>query len=240
MLRRSIVKLARAVLPAFLRKRIDPFHAFIEDQLEEFAAKLQPGARVLDAGAGECPYRSFFARNIYVAVDNTVGESEWDYSRLSAVAEATALPFPSGSFDAAIGIVILEHLSDPLMALREIRRVLRDSGQLLLAAPQFWELHQDPHDFFRYTRYGLEQLLRTAGYRVVRIEPTGGYFHLVGKLSIDFLQFFQSGPRLIFFAVLAPVFGILIPLGCYYLDRFDRKKDFAVGFVAVAEKTGAG
>ena len=230
----------RIILPGFLRRRIDPFHARIQDGLEEFAAGLQPGARVLDAGAGECLFRNFFARNLYVAVDNTVGNAAWDYSRLSAVADLTALPFPNGSFDAVVSIVVFEHLSDPAAALREIRRILRNPGRLFIAVPQFWELHQEPYDFYRYTRYGLEHLLRTAGFKIVQLEPTGGYFHLVGKLSIDLLQFFQKGIRLVVFVLLAPVFGFAIPFLCYYLDKLDRKKDFAVGIVAVAETAAVG
>jgi hypothetical protein len=77
--------------------------------------------------------------------------------------------------------------------------------------------------------------MRSSGFRVVSIEPTGGYFQLLGKLSIDFLSFFEGGAGFILFLLLAPFFGFLIPLICYYLDKLDRKKDFALGFVAVGE-----
>ncbi|HEV2386569.1 MAG TPA: methyltransferase domain-containing protein [Candidatus Acidoferrales bacterium] len=227
--------LARRLLPRFLLRRLDPFHSRIEEKLAEFAASLPPGERVLDAGAGECRFQAFFPTNHYVSVDNTAGDASWDYSRLSAIADLAALPFASGSFAAAISVVVLEHLADPEAALREMRRVLEAGGRCLVAVPQIWELHQEPHDFYRYTRYGLEHLLRSAGFRVVELEPTGGYFQLAGKLSIDLLQFFERGAGWILFVPLAPVFGFLVPLACYYLDKLDRKKAFAVGFVAVAE-----
>lgn len=239
MFNRRLLKFARAILPSFLRTRLDPFHARIEESLAEFARALPPGARVLDAGAGESPFRSLFSRQSYVGVDNAQGDPTWDYSRLSTLADLTALPFAGGSFDAVISIVVLEHVSDPAAALRELRRILRNPGRLFIAVPQFWELHQEPFDFYRYTRHGLEHLLRAAGFRVLRLEPTGGYFQLVGKLSIDLLQFFQKGVRLVGFVLLAPLFGFAIPLLCYYLDKLDRKKDFAVGLVAVAETTRA-
>jgi SAM-dependent methyltransferase len=226
---------ARSVLPRFLLQRLDPFHACIENRVHEFAAACPTGEFVLDAGAGECHFRDFFPACRYVGVDNAVGDPQWDYSRLSAVGNLYALPFADGSFSAAISIVVLEHLADPATALREIRRVLRPGGRFLIAVPQFWELHQTPHDFYRYTRYGLEHLLLASGFRIVELQPTGGYFQLLSKLSIDFLQFFEHGAGWLLFVPLAPLFGFLFPLLCYYLDKLDRKKDFAVGFVAVAE-----
>jgi len=231
----STLKFARKFLPEFLRKRLDPFHWFIEEKLQGFAATLPTGARVLDAGAGECPFRHLFSNNEYVAVDSAVGDSTWDYSHLSVVADLTALPFADGSFSAVICVVVLEHVSDPAAAFREFRRVLGTQGRCFVAVPQIWELHQAPNDFFRYTRHGLEHLMGSSGFRIVSLEPTGGYFQLLGKLSIDFLQFFESGAKFILFIPLAPLFGFLIPLVCYYLDKLDRKKDFALGFVAVAE-----
>lgn len=226
---------ARSLLPRFLLRRLDPFHSRIEDQVKAFAAALPPGARVLDAGAGECGFQPFFAATRYVGVDNMVGDPQWNYSRLSVIANLDALPFPDASFSAALSIVVLEHLADPGVALRELRRVLEPGGRFLIAVPQFWELHQQPHDFFRYTRFGLEHLLRSAGFRVVQVEPTGGYFLLLSKLAIDLLQFFERGAGWILFVPLAPFFGFLFPLLLYYLDKLDRKKDFAVGFVAVAD-----
>lgn len=225
----------RAILPRFLCSKLDPFHARIEETLRSFSARLSPSARVLDAGSGECPFRAFFAGNRYVSVDKGVGDADWDYGDLSVVADLVALPFANRSFDAALCTVVLEHVPDPHAALVELHRVLHPSGRLYVAVPQFWELHQAPNDFYRYTRYGLEHLLCSSGFRIVQLEPTGGYFQLMGKLSIDLLQFFQTGIRVLLFPLLAPLFGLVIPLVCFYLDKFDRKKEFAVGLIAVAE-----
>jgi SAM-dependent methyltransferase len=230
-----LLKSARAILPRSLRSKLDPLHARIEETLRSFSAQLSPSARVLDAGAGECPFRAFFANNYYVSVDKAVGDAEWDYSRLSAVADLEALPFATGSFDAAVCTVVLEHVPNPHRVLVELRRVLQASGRIYIAVPQFWELHQAPNDFFRYTRYGLEHLLCSSGFKILELEATGGYFHLMGKLSIDLLQFFQKGLRVVFFPLLAPLFGVVIPLVCFYLDKFDREKAFSVGLIAVAE-----
>ena len=83
-------------------------------------ADLPAGARVLDAGSGEGQYRHHFARQRYCGVDLAVGDAAWDYSRIDALADLTALPFRAGRFDAAIHIVTIEHLKEPGCALAEI------------------------------------------------------------------------------------------------------------------------
>ena len=112
--------------------------------------------------------RHHFARQRYCGVDLAVGDAAWDYSRLDALADLTALPFRAAAFDAALHIVTIEHLQEPGRALAEIARTLAPGGTLLIAAPHEWEVHQAPHDYFRYTRYGLAYLLEKARLRGVR------------------------------------------------------------------------
>ena len=76
------------------------------------------------------------------------------------VGDAAALPFATGTFDFVLMIEVLQHLPDPARALAEARRVLAPGGVLVLTARQAWRTHGAPNDYFRFTRYGLEQLLR--------------------------------------------------------------------------------
>ena len=72
--------------------------------------------------------------------------------------------FGTGRFEASVNIVTLEHVREPARVLCELARTLAPGGRLLLIAPHEWEEHQQPHDYYRYTRYGLEYLLRQAGF----------------------------------------------------------------------------
>ncbi len=222
-------------LPRPLRRHVLHFEAEIDDAVAAFARGLPPGARVLDAGAGEGQYVHHFARHRYCGVDLAVGDAAWDYSRLDAVADLTALPFRDGAFAAALHIVTIEHLREPGHALAEIARTLAPGGRLLVAAPHEWEVHQAPHDYFRYTRYGLAHLLEKAGYEVLELRAAGGYFRLLARRLLNGLQFFSKGMRRLWFI---PAAVLLVPpaLVLPWLDFLDRDRNFTLGYICTARK----
>jgi SAM-dependent methyltransferase len=221
-----------------LRRQILHFECEIEAAVSDFARELPPGARLLDAGCGEGQYRRHFARQNYFGVDLGVGDTSWDYTAVHALADLAELPFPDAAFDAAIHVVTLEHLPEPAQALGEICRVLRPGGMLLVVAPHEWEVHQAPHDFYRYTRYGLLHLLDKAGFDKPEIHPTGGYFRLLARRLLNGLQFFSGGMRWLWFL---PAAILLIPpaLILPWLDFLDRDRNFTLGYIGIARKPRA-
>jgi len=222
-------------LPRPLRRHILNFEVEIEDAVAAFARSLPPDARVLDAGAGEGRYAHCFQRQRYCGVDLAIGDVAWDYGRLDAVADLTALPFRTGQFDAAIHIVTLEHLAEPARALAEIARSLAKGGLLLVAAPHEWEVHQAPHDYFRYTRYGLRYLLETAGFEVCDMRSAGGFFRLLARRLLNGLQFFTGGFRWLGFvpsAILLVPPALILP----FFDFLDRDRNFTLGYISTARK----
>ena len=218
-------------LPAWLRRHVLHFDETIKEQVQLFAAGLPDGAWLLDAGAGECQYSQFFSKQRYVAVDLGVGDRQWNYAKLDAVADLTALPFSSNAFHAAVNIVTLEHVREPARALQEIARVLQPRGTLLLIVPHEWEVHQSPHDYFRYTRHGVAYLLDQAGLESVSLQPVGGYFRLLSRRLFNGLQFF---PGLWFYV--AAIFlvppALLLPL----FDALDPERNFTLGYICIARK----
>ena len=225
-------------LPRPLRRHILHFEAEIEDAVAALARVLPAGARVLDAGAGEGQYARHFSRQRYCGVDLAVGDAAWDYSRLDVIADLTALPFRTGVFDAALSIVTLEHLREPASALAEMARVVAPDGSLLVAAPHEWEVHQAPHDYFRYTRYGLTYLLEKAGWEVREVRAAGGYFRLLARRLLNGLQFFSGGWRWLGFipaAILLVPPALILP----FLDFLDRKRNFTVGYICTGKKKGS-
>jgi SAM-dependent methyltransferase len=131
--------------------------------------------------------------------------------------------------------VTIEHLREPGRALAEIGSSLKPGGILLVAAPHEWEVHQAPHDYFRYTRYGLAYLLEAAGFEILEIRPSGGYFRLLARRLLNGLQFFSGGIRWLFFipaAILVVPPALILP----FLDFLDRDRNFTLGYICTARK----
>ena len=222
-------------LPRPLYRRLLRAEAAIEDALDSFSRALPPGSSVLDAGAGEGGHADYFSHTSYVAVDLGLGDGSWDYSKLSAVADIADLPFAEATFDAVLQVVVLEHVPRPEKAVREMARVLRCGGRALIVVPLSWEVHQAPHDYFRYTSHGLRWLIERAGLTAVSLEPIGGFFTLLARRMLNSIQFFQQGLLWFLFPIVALVAGsagLLLPS----LDGLDRRKDFTLGYVCIAEK----
>ena len=222
-------------LPRPLRRHILYFETEIEDAAAALARGLPAGARVFDAGAGEGKYARHFSRQRYCGVDLAVGDAAWDYSRLDAVADLTALPFRTGAFDAVLNIVTMEHLPEPGRALAEMARVAAPGAPLLLAAPHEWEVHQAPHDYFRFTRHGLVYLLQKSGWEAVEVRAAGGYFRLLARRLLNGLQFFSGGFRWLGFlpaALLLVPPALLLP----FLDFLDRDRNFTVGYICTGKR----
>lgn len=145
------------------------------------ARRLPAGARVLDVGAGDAPYRELFAHVEYLTAD--WAESVHDDARGSdLIASADRLPVDDASFDAVVLTQVLEHVPDPGAVMRELHRVLRPDGTLLLTAPLAWELHEAPYDFYRYTRFGLEHLAQAAGFERIEIAERNDSFTTLAQL----------------------------------------------------------
>lgn len=165
-------------MTASLRGRSERLRAFIEAAplerasiyrfVAEQADLLPVGSRVIDIGAGEAPYRELFGDQHYLTLDR----AETPHSGgVDLYGEADAVPAEDGSFDAVLCTQVLEHVAEPLLALREFRRILRPGGVVIATVPFVWEEHEAPFDYYRYTRYGIEHLLRQAGFADVEVRP---------------------------------------------------------------------
>jgi SAM-dependent methyltransferase len=220
-------------LPAFLRRYVMHFETAIDAAVAEFASSLPKHARLLDAGAGEGNYKHYFAAQRYCGLDLGVGDRQWNYSQLDVVGDLSALPFRDATFDACLNVVTLEHVKDPALVIREIARTLSPGGRFLLIVPFEWEEHQQPHDYFRFTRFSLSYLLNQAGLEAVSIRPVGGFFRMLSRRMLYALQFFP-GVSIVIGAILFVPPALLLPL----LEPLDRRQNFTLGYICYARKTG--
>jgi SAM-dependent methyltransferase len=221
-----------------------PQRILIDRFVASAAQDVPSTARVLDAGAGECRYAQAFAHCRYVACDRAYGDAAWDYSRLDAVADLVALPFRKDTFDGVLCANVLEHVKEPPAALRDIAMVLKPGGRLYMSVPFLGDpIHQEPNDFFRYTHYGLRQLIEGAGLVPVSITPMGGLlFLLCSSFWWCAVLYRTSNPgRLRILAsgmlLLAARFSTMLTMSLGQTDRASRH--FTCGYTVVAEKRRA-
>ena len=205
-------------------------------------AAVPAGALVLDLGAGEAALRARVPRARYLALDRGIGHAGWDYSALDIVGDAAAIPLKDQTVDLVVCKQVLEHVRDPVALLREVRRVLKPGARILLSTNQSWPQHQQPHDFFRFTSFGLRHCFEQASLTVERIDPMGGAF------SVLLFQFSQVlAPHLwarsargerIARAITLPVRVLLrvaMPV-VSMLDRRDRTKDNTLGWYVLGRR----
>jgi len=149
-------------------------------------ASIPAGARLLDAGAGQQRYRPSSEHLQYVSQDfcqydgcgnnNALQSGKWDTSRIDIVSDIVAIPEPDASFDAILCTEVLEHVSDPVAAIREFHRLLRPGGKLILSVPFCSLTHMAPYHFYSgFNKYFFDYFLPLLGFEITELTPNGDY-----------------------------------------------------------------
>src|SRR4051812_31263469 len=164
--------LRRDYVPGASHPTETPFNRLPHRQLTGALAAVashHASGRLLDVGCGSKPYADLLAPYVTEHVGLDHADSPHDASRVDVVGTAYDIPLADESFDTVLLSEVLEHLERPAAALSEIRRVLRPGGKLILTTPFVWPLHEEPRDFYRYTRHGLAYLIRDSRFTEVSV-----------------------------------------------------------------------
>lgn len=209
-----------------------PDRYLLDKQIKK-AGKYITG-RVLDVGAGEFNrYSGYFKFLEYVRMDPRHVE------HADVVGSADNIPLPDQSFDSVVCTQVFEHLEFPEKSAHEIHRVLKTGGHLLVTVPQMNELHEEPYDFFRYTKFGLRSLFENAGFRVIEMDQRGGFFSTLTQMNIRYLiDRFCLYQRPVVGGVLSPIIKIVGKFSLW-LDTADTSpanRKHTIGWCAVFEK----
>jgi SAM-dependent methyltransferase len=142
--------------------------------------------KLLDVGCGTKPYRSFFTVDHYFGIDWPQSSHDLE---IDVFADAQVLPFASQSFDTVLCTEVIEHIPCPWEAIAETKRVLKPGGFLILTAPFIHWHHEAPNDHYRYTYYGLQNLVLQAGLIPIAIWQRGGS----GSVLVDIISRIFAG-----------------------------------------------
>ncbi len=207
-------------------------NAALYEDMEPLVAKYA-GGRALDLGAGQLAWKELLDRHVreYISGDLVPGPRGLD-----VILDVTAgLPFADGSFDTVFCCSVLEHTVEPWQAFSEMRRVLSPRGVAVLSVPFVFPLHDEPHDYYRFTLYGVKYLAQQTGFEIEKIVVNGGLFHFFLNLPSAVMS--TISVSLGACALIRPFTRFWLALA-RKLDRLDRFKDlFASNHLVVLRKT---
>ncbi len=210
-----------------------PDRVLLTEQIARHAGALR--GTLLDVGSGRSRRYASLLKNVtsYKTLDaSTAGNPD-------IVGSAEKIPLPDGSIDSILCTQVLEHVPHPATALQEMHRVLKSGGYILLTVPQMNELHEIPHDYFRYTCFGLRTLFEEAGFTIEALEQRGKYRATAMQMRIRYLiDRFHPYENRFAMLLLAPLTYLLTHIAIFLdsLVRNEASKRHAIGWCVLATK----
>lgn len=195
---------------------------------------------VVDLGCGDAPFKSFFLQfaNRYIGVDWAESLHHIKADVISDLNKSISLE--NEIADTVISLSVIEHLAEPQIFLEEAHRILKTGGNLILQAPWQWHIHEEPFDYFRYSPYGLKNMLKKAGFKDIEIEPQAGVFTTL-SVKLNYFLVRSIYKRNMFikysFALLFLPIWTLTQILAIFLDKLDDNwESDTIGFMVTAKK----
>ena len=209
-----------------------PDRYLLKQQIKKHAHYLR--GVVLDAGSGESErYKKFLKFDKYIKLDiNPDGKPD-------ILGSVENIPLKNNSVDSTISTQVLEHVKNPQKAVEEFYRVLKPGGYCLITVPQLNELHEEPRDYFRFTRYGLEEIFNNAGFKIILVERRGGFWSANIQMHIRYtIDLFRLNKIRLLRWIFHP-FIWLNGMAVVLIDFFDKSRanqKHTIGWLIIAQK----
>jgi SAM-dependent methyltransferase len=197
------------------------FHYLIND-IKDYLGKIPKDATLIDVCCGTKPYQQFVDKSVkYLGVDLDAANENVDI-----VSSAYRIELGAATADYVVSFQGLEHLEEPYLMIQEAHRLLKPGGEICLTFPMSEHLHEEPHDFFRYTEHGISYLLEKAGFEEIRIVRQGTNYANIGRRMAQLL----SGRKLL---------RVFVPIVNFIFERMEnRTGDDVMNYLVTAKKGG--
>jgi SAM-dependent methyltransferase len=201
-------------------------HKFLWNTIEKTVAQTITSTQVskpivIDVGCGNKPYLDLFVGCEYVGVDRSYDDAEPDM-----IGDAASIPLDDCYADIVFSTQVIEHVPDHQAMLDECYRILKPSGTIILTGPFYWPLHEEPNDFFRFSKHGFEKIFIKSGFQSIDVVPDSG----------DWIQILQSvNLKLPNGKLMLPAFVLFNLIGLI-LDKLDHSNKSPLNYIITAKK----
>ncbi len=154
-------------------------------ELKKVIHKYSKG-NLLDIGCGNKPYENLFEGLIKSYVGCDIIQS--NLNKVDVICEANKIPLSDQSFNTVFSTQVIEHVEDHQGLVNEAFRLLKSGGYFILSGPFTWPLHEEPYDFFRFSKHGFRYILEKGGFEVIEIKSNGGMWANAGLSLIHAFQ----------------------------------------------------
>jgi len=187
-------------------------YEFIQDAFEAIGSKQ----RLLDLGCGVKPYQHIYDKYADTAIGIDVAASPHNIDQDDRIYDGQTIPFNDNEFDIVLCTEVMEHVPEPQLFLHEIHRVLKAGGVLIMTVPFLVPLHEEPHDYYRYTVHGLKHLLKNNGFESISIQSFSEYFGVLISFLVQIqLKFWNVIAKKLRLQVIYTIFNPFILLFVY-------------------------
>ncbi|MFH2061633.1 MAG: methyltransferase domain-containing protein [Candidatus Beckwithbacteria bacterium] len=206
-------------------------------QIDWFVIKMarkydRKGKKLLDVGAWECKYKKYFERLEYLSQD-VVQNSQ---KTIDYVGEVDKV---KGRFDYILCTQVLEHVKKPEEMFEGFRRLLKSGGKVFLTTNFIYQIHMEPDDYYRFTKYGLRYLGEVNGFKVEHLKAQNGVGGVLAyvlttlplRLGLEKAGWSYWGYLILF----SPVIVVVNLLGMG-LDLLDKDKSLTVNYEVIYKK----
>lgn len=213
---------AKRLLSSLRHTPLHPQWLILRKEREAFCqvGNLAQG-RLLDIGCGNRTLERYLPNTCsYIGLDYPKTVDLGYQGKPSVFGDGQNLPFASASFQCVTFMDVLEHIPNPSLAIQEAWRVLSPAGTLVIQVPFLYPLHDEPYDFQRWTRHGLEKLCRSGGFEVTQIHARNTPITTasallaiaLAKSMVDALA--RRRPSALLIPLIAALIGLINSLAC--------------------------
>jgi SAM-dependent methyltransferase len=154
--------------------------------IQMFAPQLK--GKLLDFGCGQKPYKTLFEVDEYIGVDYENPGHAHENETIDVFYDGKKLPFSDEQFDSIFSSEVFEHIFNLPEIIKEINRVLKIGGNILITCPFAYCEHEVPNDYARYSSFAIKHLFLQNGFEITEQKKTGNSFETLTQLHLMYLH----------------------------------------------------